>query len=234
MQIRFRNISQTPWTARILSERQNQRVQINNTLSAPEITNAGCPQGSVLGPLLAFIYLDGLSKQTQNDILFFADDTSLYASYATTDLRTAEISFQRDLDSIYTYGRDWAITFNTSTTVQQSFSHKHDYQSPALNFGAEPVPQHKSHKHLGAIFSTDLRFHEHINEIFLKVNKSLSPLYPIAQYLPRPILDQVYKIYKTSFRLLWHYLRRTHYNTRQDETWDVTKQGGKADDRDTF
>ena len=28
-----------------------------------------------------------------------------------------------------------------------------------------------------------------------KVNKSLSPLYPIAQYLPRHILDQIYKTY---------------------------------------
>ena len=58
------------WLESYLKDRK-QRVQINNTLSAPEIVNAGCPQGSVLGPLLALIYLDGLSKQTQNDILFF-------------------------------------------------------------------------------------------------------------------------------------------------------------------
>ena len=88
------------WLESYLKDRK-QRVQINNTLSAPEIVNAGCPQGSVLGPLLALIYLDGLSKQTHNDILFFADDTSLYASYATTDLNTTENSLQSDLDSIY-------------------------------------------------------------------------------------------------------------------------------------
>lgn len=28
-----------------------------------------------------------------------------------------------------------------------------------------------------------------------KINKTLSPLYPIAQHLPRPILDQIYKMY---------------------------------------
>ena len=44
-------------------------------------------------------------------------------------------------------------------------------------------------------FSRDLRFHEHINEICQKVNKSLSPLYPVAQYLPRTILNQIYTIY---------------------------------------
>ena len=35
------------------------------------------PQGSVLGPLLALRYLDGLSRRINNDILFFADDTSM-------------------------------------------------------------------------------------------------------------------------------------------------------------
>ena len=43
--------------------------------------------------------------------------------------------------------------------------------------------------------SKDLRFHEHVNEICHKVNKTLSPLYPIARYLPRSILDQIYKTY---------------------------------------
>ena len=44
-------------------------------------------------------------------------------------------------------------------------------------------------------FSEDLRFHEHINKICHKINIALSPLYPIAKYLPRPILDQIYKTY---------------------------------------
>ena len=182
------------WLSSYLKDRR-QRVRIRNSFSTTQKTNAGCPQGSVLGPLLALIYLDGLSKRTQNDILFFADDTSLYSSHATNDLRTTERSLQLDLDEIYNYGQEWAITFNTAKTVQQTFSHKREHPIPTLNFGGDKIPVHKSHTHLGMTFSEDLRFHQHINKICRKINTALSPLYPIAKYLPRPILDQIYKTY---------------------------------------
>ena len=182
------------WLESYLKDRK-QTVKINNTFSCHKIINAGCPQGSVLGPLLALIYLDGLSKRTQNDILFFADDTSLYAPYTTKDLHTTQLTLQRDLDAIHEYGREWFITFNAAKTVQQNFSHTSQHQPPTLHFGGETIPSQDCHKHLGLLFSTDLRFHQHINEICKKVTRSLSPLYPIAQYLPRPILDEIYKIY---------------------------------------
>ena len=182
------------WLKSYLCNRR-QRVQINNTFSTTHIINAGCPQGSVLGPLLALMYLDGLPRRTKNDILLFADDTSLYASHTTADFNETQLSLQRDLDEIYKYGREWAITFNTTKTIQQTFSHKQQHTPPALTFGGDPIPIHDSHTHLGIALSTDLRFHQHVNVICKKVNQTLSPLYPIAQYIPRPILDQIYKIY---------------------------------------
>ena len=182
------------WLQSYLKDRR-QRVKIGDTFSTTETINAGCPQGSVLGPLLALIYLNGLSSKTQHDTTFFADDTSIYASYDTTNLQETQRTLQKDLDEIYNYGRAWAITFNTTKTVQQIFSHKHEHSTLALNFGGDPIPIHDCHTHLGLTFSNDLRFHEHINKICLKVNKTLSPIYPIAKYLTRPILDQIYKTY---------------------------------------
>ena len=106
-----------------------------------------------------------------------------------------QLSLQHDLDEIYKYGREWAITFTTSKTVQQTFSHRQQYTPPTLTFGGDPIPIHDNHTHLGMTFLKDLRFHHHINTICNKVHKTLSPLYPIAQYIPRPILDQIYKTY---------------------------------------
>ena len=182
------------WFRSYLKDRQ-QRVKIRDTYSTTQTINAGCPQGSVLGPLLALIYLNGLSNRTQHDILFFADDTSIYASYTKTDLLTTQLSLQKDLDEIYAYGREWAITFNTTKTIQQTFSHKLQYQTPALTFGSDPIPVHDSHTHLGMTFSKDLRFQQHVKIICRKINIALSPLYAIAKYIPRPMLDQVYKTY---------------------------------------
>ena len=104
-------------------------------------------------------------------------------------------SLQKDLDSIYKYGQDWIITFNASKTVQQTFSNKIAKISPTLSFGGEPIPIHNSHKHLGLTISDDLQFKEHVDEIIKRVNKNLGPLYPIASYLPRNILEQIYTTY---------------------------------------
>ena len=141
------------------------------------------------------MYLDGLSRRTQNDILLFADDTSLYASHTIADVDEIQLSLQHDLDEIYRYGREWAITFNTTKTIQQTFSHRQQHTPPTLTFGGDPIPIHDNHTHLGVTFSKDLRFHHHVNAICKKVQRTLSPLYPIAQHIPRPILDQIYKTY---------------------------------------
>ena len=182
------------WFASYLKDRR-QQVRIRDTISTTQIINAGCPQGSVLGPLLALLYLDGLSTRTKNDILFFADDTSLYASHGTTDMLTTQQTLQEDLDAIYDYGREWAITFNTTKTIQQTFSHKQDHIPPKLTFGGDPIPIHEKHTHLGLTLSKDLHFHQHINVICHKVNKTLGPLYIISKHIPRETLDQIYKTY---------------------------------------
>ena len=165
------------WLNSYLSDRK-QRVRINDTFSNSQIINAGCPQGSVLGPLLALMYLNGLAERTKNDILLFADDTSLYASHMTDDFEDVQLSLQHDLDEIYKYGREWAITFNTSKTVQQTFSHRQQYTPPTLTFGGDPIPIHDNHTHLGMTFSKDLRFHHHINTICNKVHQNTQSTIP--------------------------------------------------------
>ena len=182
------------WISSYLKDR-NQMVKIGSAVSAPQNLNAGCPQGSVLGPLLALIYLNGLADLTDNDTLFFADDTSIHSPHTPQTLLTAQQSLQTDLDKIYQYGQQWAITFNASKTIQQSFSRKQNPQTPKLTFGNQPVPVNTSHTHLGLTYSSDLRFHEHTNKTIQKLNRALSPLYPIARYLPRNILAQIFKMY---------------------------------------
>ena len=182
------------WLRSYLSDR-TQQVKIRNSLSARGKITAGCPQGSVLGPLLALIYLNDLSNRTHHDILFFADDTSLYASHTPDTLLTTQKALQSDLDEIYKYGQEWAITFNSTKTIQQTFTLKPTNEKPTLTFAAVPISIYDTHKHLGMTYSQDLRFHEHVNEIVKKVNKTLSPLYPIAKYLPRHILEQIHKAY---------------------------------------
>ena len=182
------------WLSSYLSER-NQTVQVGHQKSSPLYLKAGVPQGSVLGPLLAIMYLNGLNEKTSNDMLYFADDSSLHASHTADNIHHVEAKLQRDLDIIYDYGTKWAITFNASKTTQQTFTKRRSTQVPYLLFDNMKIPLEESHKHLGLTLSTDLKFKTHVNNTLLKFNRTLSPLYSIASYIPRTTLLNIYYVY---------------------------------------
>lgn len=182
------------WLESYLKDRK-QRVQLNNNISSTATLNAGCPQGSVLGPLLALMYLNQVVNNITNKVLLFADDISLYAPYNKHNLQHIQHTLQSDLNKIAAYGDKWHIRFNATKTVMQTFTTKQKIQSPKLKFGEQPVRETSEHKHLGLTFSTDLKFHSHVKDTIQKVNRALSPLYSVARFLPRDVLVQIYTTY---------------------------------------
>ena len=181
------------WLKSYLKDR-SQVVRVGSSISGPQKIQAGCPQGSVLGPLLALMYLNDLSKLTKNEALFYADDTSLYASHPQ-DSRQHRQSLQDDLDTIKQYGIDWAITFSAKKTEQQTFTNRHSNQDLKLSFDGQPLQTSNYHKHLGLYLSTDLHFHEHVNSLVRTINILLGPVYAVSKFLPRPILNEIYTTY---------------------------------------
>ena len=172
-----------------------QVVQAGSEKSSSMALRAGVPQGSVLGPLLAIMYLNGMNNQTENSMLFFADDSSLHASHTPSNSEQTEQSLQQDLDAIFMYGKNWAITFNANKIVQQTFSNKKDTHAPTLKFGGQPITLTSNHKHLGLSISSDLRFKKHIDEVLRKFNRTLGPLYKISRFVPRNVLMHLYTMY---------------------------------------
>ena len=55
-----------------------QRVVLNRQTSSWELVKSGVPQGSVLGPLFFFIYINDLPDNLESNCKIFADDTSLF------------------------------------------------------------------------------------------------------------------------------------------------------------
>ena len=182
------------WLQSYLSDR-SQIVQVDQQESECLNLNYGVPQGSVLGPLLAIMYLNGLGNITENEMLFFADDSSVFTNYKTGDIHGAEASLQRDLSKIHEYGSKWAITFNAKKTSLQTFTRRPAPLLPHLLFDNQEIPVKDSHKHLGLTLSTDLRFKSHINDTLLKFNRAMSPLYSIASHVSRQTLLSLYKVY---------------------------------------
>ncbi len=64
------------WFESNLSNRQ-QRVIVDSLTSEYKSTNAGVPQGSILGPILFLIFINDFPDKVKSDTFMFADDTSL-------------------------------------------------------------------------------------------------------------------------------------------------------------
>lgn len=77
-----------------------------------------------------------------------------------------------------------------------------------LKMSGSVIPCVKTQKHLGLTFSTDLRFHEHVNSILKNVSKSLTSIYPIARHVPK----HTTKFYKIYIRPLFDYADAVYDN----------------------
>ncbi len=87
------------WFQSYLENRQ-QQCQVNGFLSEKREIKCGFPQGSILGPLLFLIYINGLPNCLRKTTpCLYADDTQIFAaSYDFVELAANDINF--DLENV--------------------------------------------------------------------------------------------------------------------------------------
>ena len=112
---------------------REQHVVVNGVASSSIPVISGVPQGSVLGPLLFLIYIDGIS------LLKFSDDSklSLYADdmllYKVISSNADYIHLQHDIDRIQNWSSNNLMSFNVSKCKCMLISRK-----PHMNY--IPIP----------------------------------------------------------------------------------------------
>ena len=120
----------------------------------------GVPQGSILGPLLFFIYINDLSDDLTKNVKLFADDTSLYS--VVYNMNTSTTNLNKDLNKIKSWAIQWKMNFNPDPDL--------------CRFNHNSVKQVPSQKHLGMYLDTKLNFQEHLNNVLSKVDKTIGLL----------------------------------------------------------
>ena len=104
---------------------RKQRVVLNETESSWKPLLSGVPQGSVLGPLLFFIYINDLTDNISSNIRLFAYDSSLFIK--VLDIKIAQQSLLNDFDIITNWAHQWRMMFNpdlNKQSVEIIFSNK--------------------------------------------------------------------------------------------------------------
>ena len=74
------------------------------------------PQGSILGPLLLLIYINGLSDDLPTNAKLFANDTFLFS--LVRDINTSAAHLNNDLMKISNWALQWKMSFNPDPSKQ--------------------------------------------------------------------------------------------------------------------
>ena len=175
-----------------LSDR-SQRVVIRGQSSNTVQTEAGVPQGSILGPLLFLVYINDLSEVLLSNIRMYADDVLL--EEVVLDPYASAISLNSDLTCISKWSKQWLLKFNPEKCKTMLFSSKkHHTHHPSLWMNGVKLEEVSSHKHLGLTLASNLSWNLHIDNIHNAAAKRLGILRHVTGKVPRKTLEHLYKV----------------------------------------
>jgi hypothetical protein len=149
------------WIQEFASNR-TQRVKVGSSLSSPSLVSSGVPQGSVLGPILFFVFINDICNLVTNDveIKLFADDVKLYLEI-TDDSSGCKI--QSCLDNISRWCNEWQLNLSPTKCAVLSIGYKgFDFCYKVNNIAIQHV---SSFKDLGVTIDQSLSFENHIHTI---------------------------------------------------------------------
>ena len=118
------------------------------------------PQGSVLGPLLFFVYINDIAKHLLSLTRLFAYESSLF--YVAAHIADIAGIINHDLQLLTSCARQWLVTFNPQKTEAVLFTLKKLDVFPQLVFDNIPISFVDSHNYLGVTLSSTGQWHSHI------------------------------------------------------------------------
>ncbi|CAK1546891.1 unnamed protein product [Leptosia nina] len=162
------------WFKAYLSNRKQfvePEVQGRDAISEIRSVDRGCPQGSILGPLLFVIYTADLGHLSiHGRLLIYADDTQLHYPIDPKDTNAAVTQINEYVVKVLTWANNNRLLLNSS---------KAKY---TVLVAREDTP-----KSLGVLLDPLLRYEDHINSLIRVAFFKLKTLYGIRRYLSQEV-----------------------------------------------
>ena len=176
------------WIGDWLDSRK-QRVVLGGSVSSWKSVSSGVPQGSVLGPLLFVAYINDLDDCIgSSSVKKFADDTKVYREICTKD---DAAHFQRDLDNIFNWSKDWGMFFNVDKCKVMHVGYGN--ASYPYNINGRNLQVVEREKDLGVYLDSSMKPSKQCSEAARKGNWILGLIRRHFKFLHKDVVVRLYK-----------------------------------------
>ena len=137
-------------------------VKVNKSYSSEEKVISGCPQGTVLGPILMLIYNFDMDKYVQHSKMnYFADDAKIskhiYSKDDTDKLKS-------DLEGLLKWQEENNVKFNLDKFICLKYKQK-DFSNANYEINGTKIKEETATRDLGIITNNRGTYEEHIEYI---------------------------------------------------------------------
>ena len=132
---------------------------------------SGVPQGTVLCPLLFYLYINDISADIESEIRLFADDCVCYREIKEIE---NTVKLQKDIDRLGSWARKWGMRFQPVKCNMMQLTKKLNNKIQAsYTLEGTVLGNVESIKYLGVTITNDLKCNTHIINICTKANRTL-------------------------------------------------------------
>ena len=179
---------------------RSQVTEVGFNLSTEAMMSSGVPQGSVLGPLLFLIYINDIHNSSAKlSFYLFADDTSLL--YADTNLKSLEKTVNSELLKVSDWLNANKLTLNAKKSnyvIFRPYQRKLNYSvNIEMIDNCTQIPttlQCEDHvKYLGVLLDSNLSWKFQINNVALKISRTVGVVARLRHFVPRTTLLNIYQ-----------------------------------------